>query len=159
MITAELLRFADSPFGVFGYLDLLDLSKATRVARFCTGEDDWLDNLVGQSCIPAGQYTCKRTTWHKTGIETFEITGVLNRSRVLFHYGNTEEDVEGCVLLGAGFGSMAVLDEDTPSRPLVHKWAIAPGTSRSAFKNFMLSLTGIDQFELLVVWAHPGGWR
>jgi uncharacterized protein DUF5675 len=160
---AQLLRFADSPFGVFGYLDLWDTDPGDprmekRVARFVTGEDDWLNNLVGKSCIPAGRYRCRRTVWQKTGVPTFEITGVPNRSRILFHWGNTEENVEGCVMVGEDFGAFEVSDEDAtpPVRRL--KWAIAAG-SRRAFDRFMRALHEEAEFPLDVIWAPPGTWR
>lgn len=155
---ARLSRFADSPDGVFGWLDLFD-DAGVRVARFATGEEDWLENRAHVSCIPAGTYLCKRSVWHKTGAETFEITGVDGRDRVLFHWGNTEEDTEACVLLGSGFGAVATRDEDQPGHPVRLKWAIAGGTSRPAFKQFMALLEGIETFELEVEWAKPGSWR
>lgn len=155
---AVLRRFADSEFGVFGYLDLLN-HAGVRIARFCTAEDDWLNNLVGQSCIPVGRYTCRRTVWHKTGVATFEITGVPGRDRVLFHWGNTEEHVEGCVLVGDAFGAIVVPDEDAPGKPRRLKWGIAGGSSRPAFNEFMGLLEGVERFDLEVQWAAPGSWR
>ena len=155
---ARLVRNCDSIFGVFGYLKLSD-DIGHAVAEYCTAEADWLANLVGKSCIPQGAYICKRTTWHKTGLVTFEITGVPNRARILFHPGNTEEDIEGCVLLGRAFGGLNVQDEDAPGHPVVTKWGIAPGTSRPAFNDFKGRLAGVDEFPLSVEWSAPGAWR
>lgn len=153
-----LRRFADSEFGVFGYLDLYD-DMGMHVKRLCVAEDDWLDNAKGKSCIPVGTYLCTRTVWHKTGAETFEITGIPGRDRVLFHWGNTEEDTEACILLGTDFGAVSVRDEDLPGHPVRLKWAIAAGTSRPAFKEFMARLEGVESFPLVVEWATPGSWR
>jgi hypothetical protein len=160
---AQLLRFADTPFGTFGWLDLWDSDPddprmEKRIARFATGEDDWLNNLVGKSCIPPGHYRCRRSVWQKTGTPTFEITGVPGRSRILFHWGNTEENVEGCVYLGSDFGAFEVPDEDAPGQPRRLKWGIAAG-SRVAFDHFMNALHEVDEFPLDVVWAPPGTWR
>lgn len=155
---AILHRFADSPFGVFSYLDVLTDDGQQRVLRLCAAEDDWLDNRPGVSAIPAGQYLCRRSAWRKTGTPTFEITGVRNRSRILFHWGNTEEDVEGCVLLGSDFGALVVQDEDAlPDAPKRTKWAVTG--SKAAFEQFMAVLAGVETFPLYVRWAQPGAWR
>lgn len=67
-----------------------------------TLEPPWRDNAVGRSCIPVGQYTCRRVQSPKFG-NTFEITDVPGRTHVLFHKGNTEDNTEGCVLVGEEF--------------------------------------------------------
>lgn len=56
--------------------------------------------------IPQGQYRCEKTRYHRGGYDTFEIKDVQGHSRLLFHLGNTEEDSEGCVLLGQRFGML-----------------------------------------------------
>lgn len=152
---AHLRRFADSPFGVFGFLDLIR-DDGLAVARFCTGEDDWLDNHPKLSCIPAGDYLCKRVKSPKFGW-TFEITGVPGRSAILFHSLNTEEDTEGCVGLGEDFGALTVDDEDQPGPGHRLKWAII--RSKLAVQRFLGLLAGLDSFPLKVSWAPPGSWR
>jgi hypothetical protein len=153
---ATLRRFADSPFGTFGFLDVYD-DAGTRLLRLATLEDDWLNNAPRVSCIPAGTYSCHRDTYHKTGEATFEIRGVPNRSRILFHAANTEEHVEGCVGLGMDFGALSVRDEDATGEPARTKWAVVD--SRAAFALFMRTLQGIVAFPLVVEWAAPGSWR
>ena len=153
---ALLQRIADSPFGVFAYLDLR-ADDGALLGRFCTAEDDWLDNRPQVSCIPAGLYVCRATVHHKTGEPTFEITGVPGRSRILFHAGNTEEDSMGCVLLGTDFGCKTVRDEDAAGAPARVKWSVTG--SVAAFARFMATLAGVPQFDLQVVWAEPGAWR
>ena len=65
-----------------------------------TLERPWKDNQKEISCIPVGEYVCKRIISPKFG-ETFEITGVPNRTHILFHSGNDAiRDSHGCVLLG-----------------------------------------------------------
>lgn len=152
---AFLRRNADTEFGCFGHLDLWDDGR--RIARFPTAEDDWLDNKPSVSCIAPGQYVCRRTMYLKGGYETFEITGVPGRSRILFHSGNTEEDVEGCVLLGKDFGAVSVADEDAPGRPVRTKWAVVQ--SQKAFQDFMALLAGEQSFTLDVSFSAPGEWR
>lgn len=155
-VTATLYRMADCEFGVFGHLTLTDAS-GTRLGWWCTAEDDWLDNAPGKSCIPAGRYVCQRTIYHKHHVPAFEITGVPNRSRILIHAGNTEEDVEGCVLLGKAFGAVPVQDEDDPTQPTTLKWAVTQ--SKLAVAEFMGCLVGVQSFPLDIVWAAPGSWR
>lgn len=142
-----LKRFADTPDGVFGVIDLPGL-------RLWTLEDDWLGNLPGVSCIPTGLYTCVRDTWHAKGIPVFHITNVPHRERILIHYGNTEEDVKGCVVLGMDRGCLKVKDEDGGGERL--KWAVTQ--SREAFQRFMVALDGVQSFSLSVEWA-VGTWR
>ena len=64
-----------------------------------TLERPWKDNTPEISCIPTGEYLCKRTNSPKFG-ETFEITNVPNRTHILMHSGNYVTDSIGCVLLG-----------------------------------------------------------
>jgi hypothetical protein len=155
-VKAILHRFADSPDGVFGFLDLFS-DQGQRVARFPTVEDDWLDNAPSVSCIPAGTYICKRDQWHAKGVEVFQITAVPHRDRILIHFGNTEEDVKGCVVVGKDFGALQVRDEDRPGNPMRLKWAVVE--SRPAFKELMALLDGVDSFPLSIVWGPPGAWR
>lgn len=52
--------------------------------------------------LPDGTYLCKRgihKLTHST-IETFEVTNVPGHSGILFHTGNSEQDSDGCILLG-----------------------------------------------------------
>lgn len=109
-----------------------------------TLEEEWRDNEVGESRIPAGTYTCKRSVYRRYGYETFEITGVEGRTRILFHSGNTEEDTQGCVLLGVGVGRLLVTDEETGER----RYKLGVILSRVAFKRFMAHFEGVDEFEL-----------
>jgi hypothetical protein len=106
-MTAKLMRVEQGSEGSFGVL-VLDGQA------FCvTLELPWRANQNGISCIPTGQYSCQRSPspliekitggkWK----ETFEITGVPGRSRILFHSGNTIADSRGCVLLASSFGKL-----------------------------------------------------
>lgn len=156
VIAAKLERTADTEFGVFGYLTLR-AGDGKLLGRYRTAEEDWLDNAPNLSCIPDGRYQCRRTIYNRYQVETFEITGVPNRSRILFHWGNTEENVEGCVMLGLLYGSMPAKDEDDPKHPEVEKWCVK--RSKDAFADFITALRGADTFWLDVTWAPPGSWR
>lgn len=88
--------------------------------------------------IPKGDYVCRRTVWHKKGIPTFEITGVPNATRILFHTGNREQDSEGCVLLGL-------------SRFEGNDGAMVVAESKAAHKRFMEHFEGVDEFPLTIL--------
>jgi len=89
----KLLRVAYIDDGTFGVLFDED-------TPFClTLEREWRDNKRGESCIPAGQYICKRVKSPKFG-DTFEVCDVFGRSHILFHKGNLEDDSHGCILVG-----------------------------------------------------------
>lgn len=144
MIALSILRSSQTPDGVFGILSCGSL-------RLYTMEDDWKDNQPRESCIPHGTYTLRRTIYHKHNYETFEVTGVPNRSRILIHPANTEEDVEGCIGIGLRLGTLAVRDEDDPSHPLIEKQAVV--ASKEAFRTFMQALATEDTVELTIEWA------
>jgi hypothetical protein len=118
-----------------------------RLGSWSTIEDDWLDNKPNVSCIPTGGYVCKRGFFHKGGYETFEITDVPDRSRILFHIANTEEDVQGCIGLGLTFGTLHKKDEDTGGWR--HKISVT--SSRIAFNKFMQEMEDVDEFVLNII--------
>jgi hypothetical protein len=95
-----------------------------------------LDNVPMLSRIPAGDYTCVRTWYHKGGYDTYEITDVPGRTRILFHKGNVMKDVNGCIAVGTMFGmlgrDMAVL------------------RSGEAFGLFMRARNGVLSFPLRI---------
>ena len=130
-------RWAGTNDGTLGRLTL----GAESV--YCLEEED-RENRRNVSRIPAGTYRCQRTWYVKGGYETFEIMHVPNRSRVLFHRGNTQEDTEGCVLVGLRVGTLKVADEDSGER----KYKIAVLSSRKAFKVIMKSQEGKSAFWL-----------
>ena len=71
-----------------------------------TLEPRWKMNEPNISCIPAGQYRCRRVQSPTYG-DTFEVTGVHGRSHILFHAGNWDHNTKGCILLGEQFGKLA----------------------------------------------------
>lgn len=144
MMELALLRTENTPDGVFGLLTV-------GTTQLHTVEDDWKDNQPGESCIPAGRYVLRRTTYYAGGYETFWITNVPGRSRILIHRANTEEDVKGCVGVGLRRGKLWVRDEDDPAHPLVEKRAVV--SSRQAFAAFMKEMEHVDEAELVVQWA------
>ena len=144
MMQLHLLRTEQTEDGIFGTLKV-----GAYIVHTC--EDDWRDNQPSVSCIPAGSYRLHRTIYQKHGYETFEVTGVPGRSRILIHPGNTEEDTQGCILVGLRRGLLRVPDEDDPAHPMVMKRAVV--ASQDAFRRFMSEMAHVDEAELTVEWA------
>lgn len=120
-----LKRFANTSHGTPG-----------RLGHLYTMERPDLNNVPMLSRIPAGEYTCVRTWYHKGKYDTYEIIDVQDRTRILFHKGNWMTDVNGCVALGTGFG---VLDTRLA---VIH--------SADAFAEFMKERRGILSFRLRI---------
>lgn len=84
--------------------------------------------------VPEGVYRCVKGIHqlkHISNLETFEIQ-VPGHTGILFHPGNTQEDSEGCILLGYRSGNQLV-------------------ESQSGFKIFMQSLEGLTEFKIAMV--------
>ena len=131
-----LQRFFNHPDGTPG-----------KMGGWYSFEEENQGNQRNISRIPEGRYRCERTWYNRGGYETFEVTNVPGRSHILIHRGNTEEDSEGCILLGKSFGALVVDDEDT-GRP-TRKLAIL--RSREAFREFMYAMDGVNAFDLEVI--------
>lgn len=90
--------------------------------------------------LPKGKYSCVRGL-HKLhdGIEfeAFEVMDVPNHTGILFHIGNYNEDSEGCILLGVGFGQTS------------SNGKMITG-SKQALKAFMELQKELDSFTLIV---------
>lgn len=146
----RLLRDHVSPSGVFGTLSIpQDGIGEPLVVQ--TAEDDWKDNTRRESCIPSGRYPLKRRWSEKHGCELFEIAGVPKRSDIEIHWGNTEEDVEGCVLVGLKRGRLKVRKDEDTSQPWVEKEAVLE--SKLAFERVMHALQGVALAEIVVEWS------
>lgn len=93
-----LKRFSFTKHGTFGVLGYVSPDGLMPICL--TLEDPWLDNQANISCIPAGEYDCRRIESPRFG-DCYEITNVPARSHILFHKGNTIQDTHGCILLGS----------------------------------------------------------
>lgn len=91
--------------------------------------------------VPAGAYTCVRGTHRLASMThsfvTFEIENVPGHTNILFHSGNTNDDSNGCVLLGAGCVEMQ-------GRAFLT-------TSRKAFQAFIALQANLNEFQLTVI--------
>jgi len=94
----SLHRVSTTSEGTFGVLIDYD-----RMPVCVTLEDEWLDNAVGISCIPAGNYIC--TPYSSARFpDVWEVQNVVDRAAILWHAGNTNNDTQGCILPGEKFG-------------------------------------------------------
>lgn len=132
IVRAELQRDAVDDRASLGKVFLYD-AEGGVVSRYETLENPWQDNALFISCIPAGEYVCRRTVSPTYG-ETFEIVDVEGRTHILFHWGNYPSNTEGCVLLGM------TRAEDIP----------AVWRSREAHGEFMEHLAGVDEFSITI---------
>lgn len=106
-----------------------------------TLEREWKDNQpsVGDipgSCIPSGEYICKRIISPRFG-ETFTVVNVFNRSHILFHKGNLQDDSRGCILVGEEFGNIGGQS--------------GIKSSKQGYNEFMAILSEDTQFRLIIV--------
>ena len=128
----KLVRFPSIQAGTFGVL--LD-----EALPFClTVERPWLNNQRNISCIPAGNYLCRRVESPKFG-NTFEVMNVPGRSEILFHKGNIMDDSHGCIVVGEQF------------EPLDGKPAVL--ASGKAHEEFLGRLKETDFFSLEIVYC------
>ncbi len=93
------------------------------------------ENERNISCIPSGQYIMERVNSPTYG-DTFEVTNVQGRSKILIHWGNLDDNTEGCILLGESLG---LLNGD---------WAVL--SSRIAFTEFMTSIGDAKEIYLTI---------
>lgn len=125
----ELIRVSMLESGTFGVL--LD-----EELPFClTIERPWLMNERNISCIPAGDYVCRRVNSPKFG-NTFEVTDVPGRSEILFHKGNVVDDTHGCIVLGEQYELLS-------GKPAV----VASG---KAFEEFLSRTESIEIFSFRI---------
>ncbi len=126
-----LWRFPSIEDGTFGVM-------ADGKIPFCvTVERPWLNNQRSVSCYPDGDFICKRVTSPKFG-NTFEITGIPNRTLCLFHKGNIMDDSHGCTVLGEQY------------EPVMGKNGVV--SSGKAFNEFLQRTQDIDEFLFRVRW-------
>ncbi len=129
--TLVIRRVVKNDSGVFGVL----IHNYEPFAL--TAELPWHDNKRSISSIPAGDYLAKRYRSAKYP-NTFHVTGVKGRTKILIHKGNIpKKDSEGCILVGEQFerlgGKQAVI------------------SSKKGFSELMQRFRGIPSFYLEIV--------
>jgi hypothetical protein len=140
MIVLKIVRFPSTSEGTFGIF--FDANKHGEWLPFAlTLERRWLNNEKGKSCIPVGEYICGRVTSPKFG-DTFEIKNVKDRTEILFHKGNLDDDSHGCVLVGDQFDP--IWDKSW------NGWSPGIAASGKGFQEFMEKLKGQDEFKVVI---------
>ena len=124
----DLVRLeSDEDHGTFGVLLI------NRKSFCVTLEPKDFENITNLSSIPTGIYVCKKVKSPTYGV-TFQVMDVPDRTDVLFHPGNRDEDTRACILLaqyyGKLYGDRAVLN------------------SGNTFKAFLEKLWDVDVFAL-----------
>lgn len=84
--------------------------------------------------IPAGTYICKPYSGTKYQ-DVYIVENVPNRSAILIHWGNTEKDTLGCILIGNKIGKIGI-------EPAILQ-------SKKCFERFR-SLIGKEDFTLTI---------
>lgn len=130
MKVLELIRLEKTEFGVVSIL------RINKEIFSCALEPPDKNNAADISCIPAGQYFVLPVQSPKFG-NTFTVSGVPNRSNILFHAGNTKEDTHGCILLGETIGKL--------------KGERAVLNSGATFKRFLDLLSGERKLPLTII--------
>ena len=143
MKTITLKRVSFDDDGTYGVLIY------ERVPFLLTLERPWRDNAKGISSIPESLsgYIVKRDSTEKHP-RTFRVLDVAGRDGILIHTGNTEKDVEGCIIPGLQFGRIDTVDPDTQevaSQPAVLQ-------STAAFALLDKFIGSDEQFRLIVKW-------
>jgi len=104
--------------------------------KLFTIELPWRGNSENVSCIPSGEYICRKRMYNEKGYMTFEVTGVDGRTYILFHIGNFERNTEGCILINDMIGA----DHDQ----------LRGVTSGQAFREFWTEMKVYDEFKLKI---------
>lgn len=123
--------------GIFGLLDPIDGHQIfTLEHAYPVVPDSSIASTSYSPKVLPGTYLCVRGTHQLSNgvpFETFEVI-VPGHTGILFHPGNTNKDSEGCILLGLSRSGDNAIAE-----------------SRPAFALFMLSLAGVNSFNLEIV--------
>lgn len=98
--TYKVVRVTYTEDGTFGVL--LD----TEGLPLCvTLEDPDNNNQRNISCIPTGIYKVRKHNGAKYK-DVWILEDVPNRAAILIHAGNTEDNTEGCILVGQFYGKL-----------------------------------------------------
>jgi len=138
MRTLKLQRFAHTPDGTFGMIQVPDGPTIYTV------EDRWNFNRKNVSCIPAGKYRCSSRRFNRAGYDAIQLEDVPGRSFILFHVANTHRDIRGCIGVGTGLGMVS------------GSWAVI--NSQEAFDDILMPWFNGETFELDISWSvNPEG--
>lgn len=131
----KLVRNSFGQGGIFGTLIRIDTGEtiAVTLEHAYVGTNEPISYVPK---LPPGEYLCVKGMHQLAHMnqpfETFEIIDVPGHSNILLHVGNTNDDSEGCVLLGCSQSGNMILE------------------SRKAFEAFMQLQVYCDVFKLVV---------
>lgn len=94
------------------------------------------NNQQNISCIPEGEYLCKKILSPSLG-HCIEIQGVTGRTFIRIHKGNYTKQIKGCVLVG---DSLKDINDD---------FVIDVTNSKAAFKKLMMATP--HEFTLVIL--------
>jgi hypothetical protein len=119
-----------------------EICKTLERPNLDNAKDDPNTKINESSCIPEGVYSCKKYSSVKYP-NTWEVKGVKNRSKILFHSANTINQLLGCIA-----PCTTIIDQDPKgSQGLIeNKWYASQ--SRDAFKKFSEAMD--DEFEIKI---------
>tara|TARA_R110002020_G_scaffold63770_8_gene169861 strand:- start:997 stop:1401 length:405 start_codon:yes stop_codon:yes gene_type:complete len=100
---AYILRLRDDGTETLGALVIFDGLRKVFECKTC--ELPWKANLRNISCIPRGKYHVSHRESVKYG-NHLHIEGVENRSFILIHVANFEEQLRGCVAVGKAYADI-----------------------------------------------------
>ena len=72
---------------------------------------DGQENIHNKCCIPEGRYEVMRLYSPHFGQMMPHIVNVPGRDNIMFHWGNTAADTDGCILVGQQRNSETMLGE------------------------------------------------
>lgn len=128
-----ILRVSYRPDGTFGVIFCGDLPFALTLER------EWKNNERNLSCIPVGEYVCRRVKLPPRFPNTFQVMDVPDRDGILIHRGNLMEHSRGCILVGEQFDVLG------------NHCAVT--ASDKGFEEFMLRASSVDEFDLSIISA------
>lgn len=95
-----LRRISSGEEGTFG--ELFDEDTGIRQAVTCERPDNGNQKM---GCVPLGEYQVTQFDSPSKG-RVFLLHDVPGRAMIEIHKGNTIDDTEGCILVGASFGEV-----------------------------------------------------
>ena len=103
---AYLLRLRDDGQETLGALVIYDGLKKVFECKTC--ELPWKSNKTNISCVPRGVYHVSHRESEKYGSH-LHVEDVIDRSYILIHVANFEEQLRGCIAVGKAY---ADIDKD-----------------------------------------------
>lgn len=135
MVEATIVREPSSSDGTFGTFTLWGAQAPSAPLVLHSLELPWYNNQRKVSCIPVGTYDVVWQMSPRFGRNLYTVLAVPGRSGILFHSGNVAGDeslglrseVEGCILLGLGLGTISAQRAVVHSADAVRRMEIAGG--------------------------------